>query len=325
MNRLLPAAAAVALLAAAPAAPAGQQGLPAGTPVPKDAATAKRLLLERRAELFRGRIDERFHRRRPACRVTTQPGPTRLVAGDPSADTLALFGVLRRPATAADVVPPVLVSQPLGLGDLFAGYARNVVTADGTLVTVLVGRGSSVAPPISPRPASVACVDAEIAFVRGDAGPETSAVRAEAIRQLRELRRQVKVWAGPTPPVTDIVRIFQGVDRGGFFEGDAATVVARRGLFLSGGPGGTDTSTTLTGLVPDGVASVEFSYPRAAGRGADYRPYRYPSAFRATAQVQDNVLRIKVPRGDGDALTARMTWRSVTGAVIRVVTGRSLV
>jgi len=105
---------------------------------------------------------------------------------------------------------------------------------------------------------------------------------------------------------------------GGGAGGADAEVVRTRGMFSSSGGGGR-ASSTLAGLVPDGVATVTVEYPRAASRGPDFKPVLYPSRFRRTVTVRDNVVSLRVPRPAPDAVRVRMIWRDARGRVIRVV------
>lgn len=68
MTSFVPAAALLAALAAAPGAALGADGRLPGYFVPKDKATAARLLLRQEAATFLGRTDARFWRAHPACR-----------------------------------------------------------------------------------------------------------------------------------------------------------------------------------------------------------------------------------------------------------------
>lgn len=96
---------------------------------------------------------------------------------------------------------------------------------------------------------------------------------------------------------------------------------SEHGLFLSsGGAGRPGASSQLTGVVPDGVATVELEYPRSASRGPSRPAVDYGSEARLTVAVTENAVSVSVPRGAEDAFPPRMTWRGADGAVIRVVT-----
>ncbi|HEX6618488.1 MAG TPA: hypothetical protein VF024_02450 [Solirubrobacteraceae bacterium] len=69
----------------------------------------------------------------------------------------------------------------------------------------------------------------------------------------------------------------------------------------------------MVGLVPDGVATIDFTFARGHGRSLgpdDDRVYR--TIYRRTAAVVDNVVYLTVPRLPGDALFNRQVWRAFT-------------
>jgi hypothetical protein len=75
------------------------------------------------------------------------------------------------------------------------------------------------------------------------------------------------------------------------------------------------THTSITMLVPDGVATVTLQYP--AGRVGGFNTHHAP-AFTATAKVVGNVFVSTLPRG-GMRLRAPMTmiWRAANGATVK--------
>jgi hypothetical protein len=100
------------------------------------------------------------------------------------------------------------------------------------------------------------------------------------------------------------------------------TSFRRSGLFTAGGTNDSGTSTrtsTLSGLVPDGVATVTFEYPKIVSRGRDYKPTVYTRGLIRTVRVHDNVIVLRVPRDVANAFAARMVWRAANGTVIRII------
>ena len=76
----------------------------------------------------------------------------------------------------------------------------------------------------------------------------------------------------------------------------------RRGVFL--GSGGTGRPTTISGLVPDGVARVRLTF-----RGGPVR----------TVSVRDNVIALRVRSRRGFPFPRRMAWFAPDGSRVRVV------
>ncbi len=80
-----------------------------------------------------------------------------------------------------------------------------------------------------------------------------------------------------------------------------------------------DDRSTITGWVPDGVATVEVSYPRQSIRA---RTGRRPStATRSTLTVpaQDNLVSYQVDRPSEDARPPLLIWHAADGTVLRVI------
>jgi hypothetical protein len=325
MNRIALALGTVVALSGAPAATAGGHERQPFDDVPKDAATAKRLAVEGEARSLVGFADLRLYFAHPECQPAG-PAQTTFTPDTPAAATLNLVAALRRPAGAGDVMP----AGTAGLVGFFTPHevygtaARRVPSMAGMTLTILVARG---APPIHVpadivRQTSVACVDAEIADVRSRGVTEGPMVLAEELRQLAAARRKLAAGPPSTGPVVDRLYLYEELPRThtGALAGDVdAARFARRGILVGSALGATNTRTTVIGLVPDGVASVEFRYARVAGRGADYRPFVYPSASSTTATVRENLVSASVPRWSGDALAPTMVWRSRAGKVLRVV------
>ena len=103
-----------------------------------------------------------------------------------------------------------------------------------------------------------------------------------------------------------------GADGGG---GASATDI-EHGETAGTGPPGSATSTTLTMLVPDGVASVTLQLP--AGRASGYSPAISPPATIIGRPV-GNELVVTIPRSNipEAAPGLRMIWRAPNGHVIR--------
>jgi hypothetical protein len=75
----------------------------------------------------------------------------------------------------------------------------------------------------------------------------------------------------------------------------------------------------VSGLVPDGVATVAFSYKAGSVNGFSHKVL---PAATITARVVNNVVVASVPRGGNTALNATIVWRSATGKVIKTIPGQ---
>ncbi len=104
---------------------------------------------------------------------------------------------------------------------------------------------------------------------------------------------------------------------GGVGGGGANAAQIEAGEAVSTGPPGSDTSATITMIVPDGVASVTLRYP--PGRASGYSPKVSPAFTITTAPVGNEVV-VAVPRsaGGGPIWKPTMIWKSADGRTRRV-------
>lgn len=78
----------------------------------------------------------------------------------------------------------------------------------------------------------------------------------------------------------------------------------------------------VTGLIPDGVATIEATFSRRASRGPHQAPDLYPEDVTLILPVQDNLVSFTVPRAANDAFPTTMVWRAADGSVVRSVKRR---
>ena len=234
---------------------------------------------------------------------------------------------LRRPATADDAFPEIrrpdtgavvpITSSPLftGLGDVYIDFVRALTSVDGHHFWVIASRPNEpYAPPLSN--ACLAALRAELVKRSRHAAPQ---VRAYAFKSLGLRRRQIQrtLPTGQTPE--DRLTLFE-VGAAGFHSAGISSVSWFRTHAGYGTTGSRGEDAVMTGLVPDGVASVKLYFPRVIDRGKDLKPTVFPSAVTVTAPIKDNVLDVKIPGRDVfDAIPARTTWLDATGKVMRVI------
>ncbi len=102
--------------------------------------------------------------------------------------------------------------------------------------------------------------------------------------------------------------------------GGATAADIEQGKDIGAGPPGSSTSSTVTMIVPDGVAKVTLRYP--AGRASGYSPKISPPFTTTTAPV-DNEVVVSVPRspGGGAIQRAKVIWRAANGHIIKTFNG----
>jgi hypothetical protein len=124
------------------------------------------------------------------------------------------------------------------------------------------------------------------------------------------------------PPHQGIMELATNVDLGhgligGTGGGGATAAAIERGKDASSGPPGSATSSTVTMVVPDGVAKVSLRYP--AGRASGYSPEISP-AFTITTAPVGNLVVLTLPRSN-PLQRGMVIWRSADGRVIKTFDG----
>jgi hypothetical protein len=290
---------------------------PPGVPQlePKDPAASRRIALRQRALDLVNRANSDIGKAKPSCRPAL-PHPSSSQTHDtPSQPVLDAIAALRRPATADDALPAGHIGVPFG--ETYADYTRSVTSASGKSFYVIIAR--MVRPVFRP---SAACLDAEHARLVELTRHVDAKVRSLALEEFGKMRQgQEQNAKQPTTPQDGIYLFSKGKNGVGVASGGGGMDIAsfqRAGLLMGSGR---DAHSTVTALVPDGVATVTFEYPKRVGRGRLYKPTVYPSAYTRTVTVQQNVLSLHVPRGPMDGFSARMVWRDAGGRIVHLVRG----
>jgi hypothetical protein len=123
-------------------------------------------------------------------------------------------------------------------------------------------------------------------------------------------------------PHQGIMELARNVDLGhgligGTGGGGATAAAIEQGKDASSGPPGSATSSTITMVVPDGVATVTLRYP--AGRASGYSPKISP-AFTITTAPVGNLVVVTLPRSN-PLQQGTIIWRSADGRVIKTFDG----
>lgn len=241
---------------------------------------------------------ERDHacRRRPP-----EQGP---IDAAPSAAFLNSLAVLRRPARPGEdtgLLPDAFPYTP----SVYRDYVRVIALPDGTSLNVFPLHDVSFA---SPRPAR--CVAELRRRVKHAIADRPRAFKRIAGRLLRG--RISSDWA---PRRREGLLLFTGggggpIDLASFRHGGALRV---------GGVGGNGGIGTYYALVPDGIASIDFTFRRFEPTG--YWSKHHPVTYRTTGAVTDNVVTFQAPASLRDGLVNDQILRAADGHVIRVIRG----
>jgi hypothetical protein len=123
-------------------------------------------------------------------------------------------------------------------------------------------------------------------------------------------------------PHEGIMELARNVDLGhgligGTGGGGATAAAIEQGKDASSGPPGSSTSSTITFVVPDGVATVTLRYP--AGRASGYSP-KISAAFTITTAPVGNLVVVTLPRSN-PLQQGTVIWRAADGRVTKTLNG----
>jgi hypothetical protein len=229
----------------------------------------------------------------------------------PSQSLLDTFAIFRRPATdedrAAQDTPELIPAD-----GIYVDYERIAHAADGRRYLIVPSQGSVH---IDPLPDS--CLQRIHKALRRSLHGETPAVQRRALHFYNSMVRNEHRLAHRKPQEGLFLFAHNADGTGGGGGGTNVTYIREHGMFTSGGR--TGASAVLSGLIPDGVATIDFTFARVHSRGRDHKPRVYPSVIRTAVPVQDNVVALDVKRSAEDAFPSKMVWRDSAGAVVRVV------
>lgn len=237
-----------ALAATGTPVPGFSSGPPEG-PKPKNAAAARRVSLQHRAYDLINTANEQTWVARPRCRPTAQAagGPSRALKSSPPHKALAAIEALRRPATAAETaLARGRAVRGLG-GATYARSVRAVYSSDGERFLVAVVRtGGGIFRPLP------GCLDAQHDRLEQLVAGSPPRLRSFALQRFSFFRagqeRNLRVPVGPHTAVA-----FLGAG-GGAIDIDQFRA---RGTFSAGN--GANEPVRVTGLVPDGVRTIDFA------------------------------------------------------------------
>jgi hypothetical protein len=228
--------------------------------------------------------------RTAACRTAPVREPAR-APGAPGGELISILGVLRRPATAADAVPGGLARE--GMTDLYTRYLRRAQVAGGLTFYVVPARSRG----FNGLP-SVACLAAEDAALRRALPQIPPSLRTGTLALESKLETFYGRARAQRPQ--DVMCIVVTASNGG---GESCGLPAAEILH---GAAAENQLGVLTGIVPDGVATVTLRFP-AAG----HRPAR-----SLTATVHGNVYAVPAPRGISSGAQPAVIRRAAGGRLL---------
>lgn len=261
----------------------------------------------------------------PACRfgVGLRAGATSVSQGAPSARMLALLAVLRRPATAADRLPRTRfyikgrLNLFLPVGEVYVRYIRLARVADGIAFYLIpVGKDG---PPAPARATLDRCYAQQIATLRGKLTGVPVSLRASTMRDGERFFAESRTNVANRRVHESVYELEAAQNGGGASDAGSAAAIQRGGPLGGLGPQSTQKTVIMSGVVPDGVATVTLHYA-AGGSGAHHLP-----PLTVTSTVVGNVFAMAIPDfGATRNWPSTMVWRSRTGVLIKTIDERPL-
>jgi hypothetical protein len=248
-------------------------------------------------------------RRDRACGLSSSTPDATPTHEAPPPEMLAAFAVLRRTATPADALD---VRDLTFDGRVAIDYVRRArVLPDGTAIYVI--------PSLDAPPALGAMPGACFARQREALEHRLRGKPAPAQRLARRLLHHLQgIWRRAADPAPQPGVFVQEVSPDGNSVGgggDDVDAISKGSGFITSGEG---RRSRLTGVVPDGVATVELTFARGRSAVDPRRVYRH--LYKRTVAVVSNIVSLSVPRDQQDALYNRQVWRAADGTVIKTVT-----
>jgi hypothetical protein len=227
----------------------------------------------------------------------------------PSAATLAILGVLRRPAVPSDKLPPRVIGPPTDqhvypngtippVKDVYIRYVRKARHRFGANYYLVPAGDINYLAPVPARcwAEQRAALERELATVPARLRADTLALESLFLAQQRHNEL-------PYPGVCLIGINDTGNGGGGCDPGGSVSQIENGWVVGGGAPTGVE---VYAGLAPDGVRSVTFFFH---GRGEGHP---------RTALVIDNVFILRNPSGRYGTI-AKMVWRAADGRIIKVI------
>jgi hypothetical protein len=229
----------------------------------------------------------------PECHAGKGPVLPATSDGSPGPELLSLLAVLRRPATAADQLPRSLHAGAETQG-IYVHYIRLARVSDG--MSYYIVPAESVARKVF-IPAR--CYAAIIAAVRAELPQIPAKYRAPTLdlaeRIVARDRLAARARTGP-----GVCLLMTGN------AGTAGTCGATAAQLTSVGL--VSFSGSVSGVVPDGVATVTLRYPDGGGR----HPKTVTASVVGNVFASATTMELRLP-------SPSMIWRSSTGAVLKTI------
>lgn len=217
-------------------------------------------------------------------------------------ELLPILGVLRRPATPSDKLPPRFPLVRVAQGSaqvIYVDYIRLARVRDGVryylIPVVSAGDGIGVSP---------ACAAAEMAALHRELPHIPQALRAHAKQVLADLIAEQRYHSHPHQAIWELDVSHGGGSASSGGGGIAWDITHGEAMGSSGSNG----NATVTGVVPDAVATITFRYLGG--------PHGTTSI---TTRPINNVFVYRAPRTSPTAFPNLIIWRNAHGKIIKTL------
>jgi hypothetical protein len=311
---------AVALVLLGHKPPSTPPNQPGGSPPPTSGPPAFPHLshTQRKELVYLDRAQGAVFRADRACGAVPQPltAPGRkpsLSQGSPPSAVLAILGLLRRPKTPSDRLPPRIIGVPPDqqvypngtippVKDVYVRYIRYARHRDGANYYIVPASNVNPRPPLPER-----CYREAHAALLRELPRIPARLRAGTLALEPRYLAYLRASTAPYPGVCLLALNATGNGDGGCGTSASASQIEGGHTLSSGAPGGVP---VVYGLAPDGVRSVTFYYGG-----------RYPG-HPLSVLVINNVYVLHDPgdRLPGEGLPDKLVWRASSGAAIKTIT-----
>jgi len=240
-------------------------------------------------------------------------GPATVTHDPPSQELLSTLGILRRPATPEDVLSHDQLRFFPFMKGVYVDYVRIAHTADGREYQIIPAQNARAFPA-----ESHACLHRVHVHLRRLSKGKPERVRRRALHFYNQRARNDRRLAKNAPQEGVFVFSHGPNGAGGGGGGGGAGYIRTHGEFGSSGTRQRD-QAVVSGLIPDGVATVTSFFSRRAPRAPGRRPKDYGKPIERTDRVQDNMISFELARDAEDAFPAKMIWRAADGSIVRVI------
>jgi hypothetical protein len=232
-------------------------------------------------------------------------------AGTPSRALLSSLSVLRRPGAGVALERDYALSGAELGQRVYGRYARlahRERLGSGATTTWAYFYIAPAGNVLGPLPPATRCYGEQATALAGEL---TQIPASLSTSTLTLAARERYAQQHPEGVSVEVVLISVGGETNADVYSATTPEIGQRGVIGHGFQWGN--GTILSGLTPDGVASVTLDYPAATHAG------QTAAAFTVTARPVNNLFVVRLPRAFGVSTPARVVWRTADGTIVKTI------